>query len=60
MEQTVVGQHVGLDDFGVVEVDFVVLDADADSRAVVGLVDLAVFEVGGVGDLLEGVGTKER
>lgn len=56
VDETVVGEHVGLDDFGVVEVDVVALDVNADSGLVESSHNHSVGEIISVSDLVQGVG----
>lgn len=56
VDEAVVGEHVGLDHLGVVEVDVITLDEDTDGGLVESSDNHSVGEIIGVSDLVQGVG----
>lgn len=60
MDQAVVGEHVGLDNLGVVEVDVIALNEDTDGSLVESSDNHSVGEIVGVSDLVQGVGAVQR
>lgn len=60
MDEAVVGDHVSLDNLGVVEVDVVALEENADGSLVKSSDNHSVGEIIGVSDLVQGVGAVKR
>lgn len=60
MDEAVVGEHIGLDDLGVVEVDVIALNENANGRLVESSNNHSVGEIIGISDLVQGVGAVKK